>query len=114
MNIEDIKAVVDAALERQSKELQDCLFCGVAPNTRRLDHDFEGRTEVYDCTNDNCSIQPETTASEKSYQSWNRRPAQEQADTALIALWDICEVLKSELESDYNSFCEEEFNAGGR
>lgn len=78
MNISDIKAAVEAARERQAKELQDCPFCGRPAERQRFSFNSV-RCDDGDC--------PGVSGADKS--DWNHRPAQEQADTALIALWEM-------------------------
>lgn len=97
MNIEQIKAAVDAARERinieNRGELLPCPFChGSAQlvESRGLTkaecarHEYDGK----------CFVNPETVLATEDEGGvdgcahiWNYRPAQEQSDAALIALW---------------------------
>ena len=75
MNINEIKAAVDAARERQAKEIQDCPFCG----NGQFMHNEHGEMQCFSCS----------AVEGVGDGNWNNRPAQEQSDNALIALWEM-------------------------
>lgn len=84
MNIEQIKTAVDAARERQNQELKFCPFCEIPASVRV---DFFGTDVQVFCSR--CQAGPFWAVKGEAEKSWNNRPAQSQADTALIALWEM-------------------------
>lgn len=88
MNIEQIKAAVGAARERQAKGLQDCPFCG----SNNLHLIFLDTDEDDLCYRECCECQLNSGFLDNQKltdEAWNYRPAQYQADQALIALWEM-------------------------
>jgi hypothetical protein len=87
MNISDIKAAVDAARERQDRILhacpmnEPCPFCE-SGNITAFD---------YKAVCNNCG------AREGAGADWDTRPAQDRADAALIALWEMMQPAQSDV-----------------
>lgn len=87
MNIEQIKAAVDAARERRAKEIQGCPVC----ESDDIATEFAEHNELWaymHCNSCRYGTDIFDTPSDV-LTHWNNRPAQSQADTALIALWEM-------------------------